>query len=128
MSDHIAEAQARFERWRSDAVAFVLEVFTSPPSLDIWQREGFEMLPVSPRLAFAACKGPGKTCWLAMAAWWLMACHVDAQGEALSITNDPAGGPFWSSTRPPPRAPVETGTRSTLLSGPTTMTLAPSPS
>src|SRR5712664_2331623 len=40
------------------------------------------------QLALKACKGPGKTFALAVAAWWWMFTRWHANGVAMSITGD----------------------------------------
>lgn len=88
-----AVAVARLRVWLHDPVAFVRDVFGAEP--DSWQQRVLELLPVSPRVAMSACKGPGKSTTLAWCAWWILACHVDAQGAALSITADNLKDNLW---------------------------------
>lgn len=100
-----AAAEAQFERWRRDPVAFVLDVFgpgylerhEKPLVLEEWQEEALRALVEQPlrRYAYAASKGVAKTCTLAFAGWWILACHRDAQGIATSVTGDQLSAGLW---------------------------------
>lgn len=87
------EAMRRLAHWRQSPVAFVREVFGAEP--DPWQARALEALPHNPRLALKACKGPGKTTFLAWVGWWCLSLHVDSQGIALSITKDNLKQNLW---------------------------------
>lgn len=87
------KARAAFDAWRADPVAFVRDHFLAEP--DAWQADTLRALLVSPRIAMSACKGPGKSTVLAWAGWWILACHVGAQGSALSITGDNLKDGLW---------------------------------
>jgi hypothetical protein len=86
-------AHGQMKTWRRDAVAFVLDNFHV--ELDPWQLEVLRALPVTPKLAMSACKGPGKSAVLAWCGWWIMSCHEDAQGVATSITSDNLRDNLW---------------------------------
>jgi phage terminase large subunit len=86
-------AARMFDEWRADPVLFVREHFGVEPHA--WQVEVLRALLTNPRIAMSACKGPGKSAVLAWSAWWILACHVDAQGYALSITGDNLKDNLW---------------------------------
>lgn len=87
------KARAAFDAWRADPVEFVRDHFLAEP--DEWQSGTLRALLVCPRIAMSACKGPGKSTVLAWAGWWILACHVGAQGQALSITADNLKDGLW---------------------------------
>jgi hypothetical protein len=93
MSEEERQAAKYFDRWRDDPLGFVRKHFQTEP--DRWQRDVLNMLLVSPRIAMSACKGPGKSALLAWCAWWILACHVDSTGAALSITADNLRDNLW---------------------------------
>lgn len=93
MSEEDLQAARAFDRWRDDPLGFVRKHFQAEP--DKWQRDVLEMLLVSPRIAMSACKGPGKSTVLCWCAWWILACHVDATGYALSITAENLKDNLW---------------------------------
>lgn len=79
--------------WVDDPVTFVQQVFGAVP--DEWQAEGLRHTAVSPRVAYSACKGPGKTCVEAWTIWWFLATRVDAQVICTSITVDNLRDNLW---------------------------------
>ena len=87
------KAKHKLRRWRLDPVAFVMEVFGAVP--DEWQADVLRLLTTCPRVAMMACKGPGKSCLMAWAAWWMLTCHVDFNGIVLSITGDNLRDGLW---------------------------------
>ncbi len=87
------EIVEKVRRWLRDPVEFVRDEFKVEPHL--WQAQALRLLPISLRLALSACKGPGKTAVLAWAGWWILACHENAQGGALAITQDNLKTNLW---------------------------------
>lgn len=83
-----------FARWRQDPVSFVRDVFHAEP--DIWQAQGLTAMATEKRLAFQACKGPGKSCVAAWMIWWFLLCHVDPKVVCVSITADNLRDNLWS--------------------------------
>ncbi len=86
-------AVARLRAWRADPVRFVRDVFGAIP--DAWQEDALRAVASAPKVAMAACKGPGKSCLLAWVVWWFLVCHVDAQVAAVSITADNLRDGLW---------------------------------
>jgi phage terminase large subunit len=91
----VAEAQANLLRWQHEPQTFFRQVLKFEP--DAWQEKGAAGLmdPAYPITAFVACKGPGKTRELGGVAWWRLTCFRDAQGGALSITQDNLRDNLW---------------------------------
>jgi len=87
------QARATLARWRTDMVAFVRECFHVEP--DAWQVEALQKFPTSPRLAFKACKGPGKTAVLAWIIWCFLATRPYPKVGATSITEDNLNDNLW---------------------------------
>lgn len=90
-----AAAVSKMRAWRKDPIAFVRDVFKAEP--DAWQARVLTALanPKTRKLAMKACKGPGKSCVSAWSIWWIMACHVDAQGLCVSITAANLADNLW---------------------------------
>lgn len=91
----LAQAQANLVRWRNEPQTFFRQVLKFEP--DEWQDDGAKGLldPERPITAFVACKGPGKTRILGGTGWWRLLCFPDAQGGALSITQDNLRDNLW---------------------------------
>ena len=89
-----SKSVAAMRKWRSDPVAFVRDVFRAEP--DAWQLEALESWAVNDRTALSACKGPGKSCVLAWAIWWILCTRKDSKGIALSITSDNLKDNLWT--------------------------------
>jgi len=90
------EARARLLRWREDPLAFARECFDLDPfKPDAWQVEGLQAFPHSERLAFKACKGPGKTALLAVLIWNFLATRPFPKVAATSITEDNLTDNLW---------------------------------
>jgi phage terminase large subunit len=108
-----------FARWAEDPEAFVLEVFGpgyeadigKPLELDRWQRRGLRSLvqhepgecgdatcsgQAHQRIAFRACKGPGKSAEEAWIGWWRLSCWRYSKGIAVSITGDNLKTNLWA--------------------------------
>lgn len=80
-------------RWHSDPVSFVREVFGAEP--DAWQIDTLNAVARNPKVAMSACKGPGKSCVLGWVAWWFLVTNPDAQIIAVSITGDNLRDGLW---------------------------------
>lgn len=80
--------------WRKDPRVFVHDMFKATP--DPWQSEDLEALPHHNRMAWKACKGPGKTAFLAWAAWWYLTCFPRPKIAATSISADNLADNLWS--------------------------------
>lgn len=99
------DAEDETDRWGEDPIAFVLDVFGpgyeelhgKPLELDVWQREFLGALISWPHhmYALAACKGPGKSCAEAWAAWWFLTTRDDANIICTSITGDNLATGLW---------------------------------
>ncbi len=88
-----AAAAALFHAWSLDPVRFVREVLKVEPQK--WQEQVLLALLNEPRIAMAACKGPGKSACMAWIGWWILACHPGAQGNCLSITGKNLKDGLW---------------------------------
>lgn len=93
LTDKDRRARSRIAEWRNDAVRFVRDVFGAQP--DAWQEDALRAVVTDPKVAMAACKGPGKSCLLAWVVWWFLATHLDAQVAAVSITADNLRDGLW---------------------------------
>lgn len=80
--------------WRDSPPRFVREVFGITP--DAWQDEALAAFPSSPRLAFKACKGPGKTAVLAWIAWNFLLTRPHPRIGVMSITGDNLRANLWT--------------------------------
>ncbi len=95
----IEQATEKIRHWRSDPVLFVRENFKVEP--DTWQINALEALGNSKkqRIAIPACKGPGKTTFLAWSILWFLMCQGDKgshpKGAATSITEDNINDNLW---------------------------------
>lgn len=85
---------ARIALWRKDPKLFVWDNFKATP--DNWQAEDLEALPHFNRHAWKACKGPGKTTFLAWAAWWFLTCFPKPKIAATSISADNLADNLWA--------------------------------
>lgn len=86
---------ATVRRWKADPIAFVRENFGVTP--DRWQAKGLALLakPETRRLALKACKGPGKTAFLAWAVLWFLTCHHESKVGCTSITEANIDTNLW---------------------------------
>lgn len=77
------------------SIRFVRERFKVEP--DAWQADGLNLFddPAKQRLAFKACKGPGKTALLAWLIWIFIATRPYAKIGATSITEDNLNDNLW---------------------------------
>jgi phage terminase large subunit len=70
-------------RWRASPRVMALELFGFIP--DPWQGEALDAFAHSPRIAMKSCKGPGKSCILAILAWNFLLCYPQSIAGATSI-------------------------------------------
>lgn len=84
----------KIKAWRKDPNLFVKENFGCTP--DKWQAEDLAKLPGHNRMAWKACKGPGKTALLAWASWWFLTCFPKPKIAATSISWDNLRDNLWS--------------------------------
>jgi phage terminase large subunit len=90
-------ARATLRRWRDDPIAFCRECFDLQPfEPDPWQADALRAFPESERMAFKACKGPGKTALLAILVWNFLATRWKPKIAATSITEDNLRDGLWS--------------------------------
>jgi phage terminase large subunit len=87
-------AADRIRLWRENPVAFVREVFGVEP--DAWQVDVLMAFPTRPRVAMAACKGPGKTATLAWLAWNFLVTRPHPKIAATSISGDNLADGLWT--------------------------------
>lgn len=93
--NRISDAAQQLSRWRWDVGAFAKDQFGFEP--DVWQREAFDAWDRGDqRLAFQACKGPGKTAVLAILIWHFLATREDPKIAATSITGDNLEDCLWT--------------------------------
>lgn len=82
--------------WLQNPVSFVRNEFGVEP--DHWQKEGLEAFgdPKKQRIAFAACKGPGKTALLAWCIWLFLLTRKHCKVAATSITAKNLQDNLWA--------------------------------
>ncbi len=82
-------------RWKKDARIFVRECLGVTP--DKWQDRALLLVsdPKTRRLAFKACKGPGKTAVLAWIILWFLSCHYESKVGCTSITEGNIDTNLW---------------------------------
>lgn len=85
---------ARLAEYRKDPVCFVREVFGVEP--DAWQIDALTAMVTNTRVGAKACKGPGKTAWLAWGIWWFLTTREDSKGSGLSISEDNLRDCLWA--------------------------------
>lgn len=83
-----------FSRWLKSPVAMVRELFGVEP--DAWQIEALDAFPISRRLAFKACKGPGKTAVLAWLGWNFILTRPHPMIGVTSISGDNLKSNLWT--------------------------------
>lgn len=81
--------------WRGDARIYVRMCLGATP--DAWQDESLRLVshPETRRLAFKACKGPGKTAVLAWIILWFLTCHYESKVGCTSITEANIDTNLW---------------------------------
>lgn len=85
---------AKIKAWRKDPNLFVREQFGATP--DLWQAEDLSKLPDHNRMAWIACKGPGKTAFLAWSILWFLTVFPRPKIAATSISADNLSDNLWS--------------------------------
>jgi len=91
------KASITLARWRLDPVDFVVTELGEQPQP--WQVKAFRLFPGACRLALKACKGPGKTWWLARAAWNFFGTRAESKVAVTSITEQNLEDGLWSELR-----------------------------
>lgn len=87
-------ASDKVREWAEHPAQMVRELFDVKP--DPWQDEALEAFPQSPRLAFKACKGPGKTAVLAWIGWNFLLTRPHPMGGATSINGANLKANLWT--------------------------------
>jgi hypothetical protein len=80
--------------WTEHPAQMARELFNFEP--DKWQEEGLEAFPLTKRMAFKACAGPGKTAVLALLGWNFMITKRDCMIGATSITGPNLSANLWT--------------------------------
>lgn len=95
MTEQEFNAATTIQEWARDANLFVRQVFRVTP--DKWQAEALRLVakPETQRLAFKACKGPGKTAVLAWIILWFLATRWEAKIGCTSITEGNIDTNLW---------------------------------
>jgi phage terminase large subunit len=90
-----AYMSATVRAWKADANLFVKKVLGVTP--DRWQERALALVsdPTTRRLAFRACKGPGKTAVLAWIILWFLTCHYESKVGCTSITEANIDTNLW---------------------------------
>jgi phage terminase large subunit len=97
IAERLDAARSTLTRWREDPVAFARECFDLGPfEPDAWQADALAAFPHNERMAFKACKGPGKTALLAILVWNFLATRWKPKIAATSITEDNLRDGLWS--------------------------------
>lgn len=89
-------ARDNLRRWRSlpdGAIYFVRDQFGIEP--DEWQKDALRNYITGNRSGAKACKGPGKTAFLAWCSWHFLACYPHSNVAATSITGDNLRDGLW---------------------------------
>ena len=88
----------RLALWRGDMAQWCREVTSFIP--DNWQEEGSDALcgktTIKKRIAMKACKGPGKTAWLANSGLWFLSNFPFSKIVCTSITGDNLRDNLWA--------------------------------
>lgn len=81
--------------WRRSVSKFARDNFNFTP--DAWQKEAFDAWDRGDqRIAFKACKGPGKTATLAILIWHFLATRPHAKVACTSISADNLRDNLWT--------------------------------
>lgn len=81
--------------WRASSIKFAADLFNFQP--DPWQREAMEAWDRGDqRIAFQACKGPGKTALLAILVWHFLATRLHPKVACTSISADNLSDNLWT--------------------------------
>jgi phage terminase large subunit len=90
----MSPAAEHIARWRRHPAQMVRDLFDIEP--DAWQVEALEAFPHAPRLAFKACKGPGKTAVLAWLGWNFLLTRPHPMIGATSISGANLRSNLWT--------------------------------
>lgn len=90
----VRDAADKMKLYRENPVAMVEELFGVEP--DPWQKQGLQMFPHSKRLAMKACKGPGKTAYMAWLCWNFLLTRPHPKIAAVSISAENLGDNLWT--------------------------------
>jgi hypothetical protein len=82
------------EKWKSDPIAFVREVFGVEP--DFWQKDVLLDAAKNQRIAMQSSKGVGKSALLAWVSWWFLATRPHPKIAATSISWDNLADGLWT--------------------------------
>lgn len=89
------DAVAQMRMWRGNSAQFIRDHFHVEP--DPWQHEACVAWDRGDqRIAFRACKGPGKTAWLAWIGWHFMLLRPHAKVVCTSISGDNLDDGLWT--------------------------------
>lgn len=88
------DAYNKIREYREHPSAMVRDLFHAEP--DPWQHEALELFPINPRMAFKACKGPGKSTVLSWIAWNFLLTRPHPKIAATSITGDTLADTLWA--------------------------------
>jgi hypothetical protein len=83
----------KMRRWIESPLYFVRDQFGVEP--DLWQVEALNEFNRNQRMAFKACKGPGKTALLSWFGWYFLATRSHPKIAATSITADNLNDNLW---------------------------------
>lgn len=84
---------AMLRRWRDDCASFVRENFGVTP--DPWQQEALDAWNTHSSMLLLACKGPGKTAFLAWMALHFIATWPNAQVVCTSVSRENLRDNLW---------------------------------
>lgn len=94
MAGKINDAAQQLSAWRWNVGLFAKDLFGFEP--DPWQAEAFAAWDRGDqRIAFQACKGPGKTAVLAILIWHFLATREHPKIACTSITGDNLDDCLW---------------------------------
>jgi hypothetical protein len=83
-----------FRRWYLDPSDMCRDLWQTEP--DAWQMEVFRVFRTSPRIAMAACAGPGKSWTLAVLCWNFLLTRPNCWIGVTSITKDNLASGLWT--------------------------------
>lgn len=91
----IGPAIDKMREWQRSVAVFAADNFGFVP--DAWQVEAFDAWDAGDqRIALQACKGPGKTAFLAVLVWHFLATRPYAKVACTSITGDNLADGLWT--------------------------------
>ncbi len=94
--DKYLAVKTEIAKWRRDPIYGVRKLFTAEP--DPWQADALQLFadPTKQRLAFKACKGPGKTAFLAWCMWLFFITRPHPKIAATSISAENLRDNLWT--------------------------------